>query len=73
MAGIFKAYDIRGVYGRDLTDAMAERIGRAYATFTGARRVVVGRDCRPHSVPLFTALVRGLNRQGADVIDIGES
>jgi phosphomannomutase len=72
MAGIFKAYDIRGVYGRDLTDAVAERIGRAYATFTGARRVVVGRDCRPHSRPLFAALVRGLNRQGADVIDIGE-
>ena len=73
MAGIFKAYDIRGIYGQELTDDMAERIGRAYATFTGARRVVVGRDCRPHSVPLFTALVRGLNRQGADVIDIGES
>jgi phosphomannomutase len=72
MAGIFKAYDIRGVYGRDLTDELAERIGRAYATFTGACKVVVGRDCRPHSVPLFAALVRGLNRQGADVIDIGE-
>lgn len=71
MAGIFKAYDIRGIYGQDLTDAVAENIGRAYATFTGARRVVVGRDVRPHSLPLFAALARGLTAQGADVIDIG--
>ena len=72
MNSIFKAYDIRGIYGRDLTDDLAELIGRAYATFTGARRVVVGRDCRPHSTPLFKALARGLNAQGVDVIDIGE-
>ena len=72
MAGIFKAYDIRGVYGRDLTEATAEHIGRAFATFTQARKVVVGRDCRPHSRPLFDALARGLTRQGADVIDLGE-
>ncbi|MDD5704359.1 MAG: phosphomannomutase/phosphoglucomutase [Kiritimatiellae bacterium] len=71
MAGIFKAYDIRGIYGRDLTDDLAERIGRAYATFTGAKRVVVGRDVRPHSTPLFAALTRGLTAQGVAVIDIG--
>jgi phosphomannomutase len=72
MAGIFKAYDIRGIYGQDLTEELTERIGRAYATFTGAKKVVVGRDCRPHSLPLFNALARGLNRQGVDVIDVGE-
>ena len=71
MAGIFKAYDIRGVYGRDLTDPLAEQIGRAYVTLTGAKTVVVGRDCRPHSPALFAALTRGITRQGADVIDIG--
>ncbi len=72
MAGIFKAYDIRGIYGTQLTDEIAEGIGRAYVTFTGARRVVVGRDCRAHSPGLFAALSRGIMRQGADVIDIGE-
>jgi phosphomannomutase len=71
MSGIFKAYDIRGIYGRDLTDEVAYRIGRAYATFTNARTVAVGRDIRPHSVPLFRALARGLNEQGADVLDLG--
>ncbi len=72
MAGIFKAYDIRGIYGKDLTDEVAYRIGRAFVTFLGgARKVVIGRDMRPHSVPLFQALSRGLTEQGVDVIDLG--
>lgn len=71
MAGIFKAYDIRGIYGKDLTAGIARDIGQAFASFTGSRKVVVGRDVRPHSEPLFRALADGLNTQGADVIDIG--
>ena len=71
MSGIFKAYDIRGIYGQDLTESTAYDIGRAYATFTQAKKVVVGRDCRPHGVPLQAALTRGLQEQGVDVIDIG--
>ena len=71
MSGIFKAYDIRGVYPVDLDAAMAEAIGRAYIEFTGAKKVVVGRDMRPHSEPLFQALAKGMVAQGAEVIDIG--
>lgn len=71
MSGIFKAYDIRGIYPTDLDAPMAEAIGRAYIEFTGAKKVVVGRDMRPHSEPLFAALARGMTAQGADVIDIG--
>ncbi len=73
MAGIFKAYDIRGVYGVDLTGETAYRIGRALVTFLGCscRKVVVGRDIRPHSEPLFAALAKGITEQGADVIDLG--
>ena len=72
MAGIFKAYDIRGIYGKDLTEDTAYRIGRAFVTFLGGcKKVVVGRDMRPHSEPLFQALARGLTEQGADVIDLG--
>ena len=71
MAEIFKAYDIRGVYGVDLTEAIAEDIGHAYIEFTGAKKVVVGRDMRPHSAPLFKAIAKGMTEQGADVIDIG--
>lgn len=71
MAGIFKAYDIRGVYGESLTDEMAFRIGRAFVAFTGCRNVTVGRDTRLHSEALLKALTRGLTLQGADVIDLG--
>ena len=71
MAGIFKAYDIRGIYGKDLTEEVAYKIGRAFATFVGCKKVVVARDIRPHSEPLFAALAKGLTEQGADVIDLG--
>jgi len=71
MAGIFKAYDIRGIYGDTLTDKIAFKIGRAFATFTKCWKVVVGQDMRPHSKPLFEALARGLTKQGATVINLG--
>jgi len=69
--GIFKAYDIRGIYGQDLTDGIFYKIARAYAKFAGVRRVVVARDCRTHSEPLFAAFAKGLNDVGVDVIDVG--
>ena len=69
--GIFKAYDIRGVYGVDLDEDKAYKIGRAYVKFANPRKVVVGRDCRVHSEPLFKALAEGITQAGADVIDIG--
>ena len=73
MAEIFKAYDIRGIYPADINGDMAEKIGRAYIEFTGAKKVVVGRDMRPHSQELFDGLARGMTAQGADVIDLGLS
>ncbi len=71
MAGIFKAYDIRGIYGKDIDERMAERIGCALVTFLKCRRVVVGMDMRLHSQPLFDALAQGITGQGADVIKLG--
>jgi phosphomannomutase len=71
MASIFKAYDIRGIYGDTLTEELATKIGRAFATFLGCKKVAVGRDMRSHSEPLFKALAEGLTMQGANVIDLG--
>ncbi|MBE6388619.1 MAG: phosphomannomutase/phosphoglucomutase [Lentisphaerae bacterium] len=73
MSGIFKAYDIRGVYPTDINADIAYAIGRAYVTFTGAEKVVIGRDMRPHSQQLFDGISRGITDQGADVIDLGLS
>ncbi len=71
MSSIFKAYDIRGIYGKTLDEALARKIGRAFVAFLGCKTVLVGRDMRPHSEPLFQALADGLMEQGADVVDLG--
>ena len=73
MSGIFKAYDIRGIYPTEINADTAYAIGRAYITFTGAKKVVIGRDMRPHSQQLFEGISRGITDQGADVIDLGLS
>ncbi len=67
----FKAYDIRGRLGVDLDEAIAHRIGSAFARALSARRVVVGRDCRASSDSLMTAVVNGLVEAGAEVLDLG--
>ena len=43
---IFRAYDIRGIFGEDLTEEVATRIGAAFAKFLDGKTVVVGRDVR---------------------------
>ena len=67
----FKAYDIRGRLGAELNEDIAYRIGRAYAQYLTAGRVVVGGDVRLTSESLKQALSKGLMDGGADVIDIG--
>ncbi len=68
---IFRAYDIRGVYPDELNEDTAYRIGRAFVTFLGCKKVIVGQDMRKSSPQLFGSLVKGITDQGADVIDIG--
>jgi len=71
---IFKAYDIRGIVDRTLTEEAAEAIGRGLATLGRDKAVskfVVGRDGRLSGPRLAKALARGLNAGGVDVIDIG--
>lgn len=69
--GIFKAYDIRGIYGQDLTEDIFYKIARAYAQFAHVKKVVVARDCRTSSDSLFAAFAKGLMDEGATVFDIG--
>ncbi|QIZ78956.1 phosphomannomutase CpsG [Ferrimonas lipolytica] len=67
----FKAYDIRGRLGEELNEDIAYRIGRAFAQYLRAKRVVIGGDVRLSSSSLKHALAKGLMASGADVIDIG--
>jgi phosphomannomutase/phosphoglucomutase len=71
---IFREYDIRGVFGTDLTVTLAESIGRAFATHIrrgGGKRVAVGYDLRLSSPVLRAALVSGIRATGIDVVDVG--
>ena len=68
---IFKAYDIRGIYGQDLTQDVFYKIARAYARFIEPRKVVVARDCRTSSDALFDAFAQGLVDEAVNVVDIG--
>jgi phosphomannomutase len=68
---IFKAYDIRGIYPDDLDEEVARRVGSAFAEFTGAPRIVVGRDCRLSSPSLSAAFAEGVTGRGTDVVDVG--
>ena len=67
----FKAYDIRGIVGTDITPEIAFLIGRAFAQTLVAKRVVIGRDCRPSSPALLFATAKGLMAAGAEVLDLG--
>ncbi len=71
LSAIFKAYDVRGVVPDELNDDVARRIGSAFARWTGAARIALGRDARPSSPGLADAFADGVTAQGADVIDIG--
>jgi phosphomannomutase len=71
MAGIFKAYDIRGTYPDQINPALAARIGGATVSVLGAKRLVVGRDMRDSGVGLRDALVGAISAAGCEVIDIG--
>lgn len=67
---IFRAYDIRGIYGKDLTEETAELVGRAFGTFVGRRRPIgVGRDVRLSGKNLKVKIIEGLTSVGCDVID----
>ena len=78
--GIFKAYDIRGLYGSDIDAGAAELIGRAFARViaefedkpTTELRLGLGRDMRLTAPELASAYCRGMCTEGATVLDAGE-
>jgi len=70
--GIFRAYDIRGIYGKDITEEVAARIGSALADYmNGEGTMLVGMDVRLSSKPLASALTEAMLSGGFNVEDIG--
>ncbi|MEM2571028.1 MAG: phosphomannomutase/phosphoglucomutase, partial [Thermoproteota archaeon] len=70
---VFRAYDIRGVYGRDIDDHDAKLIGLAFATYLGGggKTIAVGWDVRNSSNSLANALIEGIVSTGANVLNMG--
>lgn len=73
ISNIFKAYDIRGKVGSELSVDVARSVGKAFADWLPEEgAVAVGRDMRPDSAELAGAVIEGLRTQGRNVIDIGQ-
>jgi phosphomannomutase len=78
-AGIFKAYDIRGLYGEQMNESTAHAIGRAFARVLGRLRgkapgelrVGLGRDMRLTAPAMAAELREGMMLEGATVLDAG--
>jgi phosphomannomutase/phosphoglucomutase len=74
---IFRQYDIRGTWEKDLTPDVVELIGRGYASYLlkslnkDKAKISVGWDARLHSPAIRDSLIKGLTGSGIDVIDLG--
>ena len=71
---VFKAYDIRGIVGKNIDATFAEHLGRAFGSecvAAGEKAVAVGRDGRLSGPALVAGLIKGLKSTGLDVVDIG--
>ncbi len=68
---VFKAYDVRGLYGAELDEQGAYAIGRAYVEHFEPRVIAVGRDMRVSAPTMAAAVIDGAADGGADVVDLG--
>ncbi len=72
MAGIFRSYDIRGIYPAEINEEIVYKIGLALCMmFPDVEKICVGRDARTSTPQLFTSLAKAITDAGKDVVDIG--
>ena len=68
---VFKAYDIRGIAGEELTPQFAGRLGKTIVTHLNARCIAVARDIRESGPALHDSFIEGVIDSGCDVMDLG--
>jgi phosphomannomutase len=71
LTAIVKAYDVRGTVPDQINGTVAHALGVAFARFTSAPTILIGRDMRPSGEDLVEEFARGAMEQGVDVIDLG--
>ena len=69
--GAFKAYDFRGVFGKDFDLDTIYKFGFFLPSLLKADKILIGRDMRLTSDDMFQALARGITDAGADAYDMG--
>jgi phosphomannomutase len=68
---IFKAYDVRGIYGDTLTLETAYNIGIAFSEYIQSKKIIVGHDGRTSNLEIFNAVATGIKSKNKDVHYIG--
>ena len=68
---VFKAYDVRGIYGEEVDEEGAYAIGHAFVQQFDAKRIAVGHDMRLSSPSMTKAVIAGASDGGADVLELG--
>lgn len=68
---VFRAYDVRGVYGTGITEELARRIGESFGSYAGGGRVALGRDTRISGPSLQKAFLEGVLTTGCEVQSCG--
>jgi phosphomannomutase len=68
---VFKAYDVRGIYGTEITEDLFHQLGRAFVAYLGPGRYAIGRDMRLSSPSLTKAFIDGALLQGGMLVDYG--
>lgn len=71
--GIFKAYDIRGVYPSEINEEAAYLVAKVLVKFLKPKSLVLARDMRPSSEPLYEAVFRAVKESGVKIFDVGLS
>jgi len=70
-SSVFKSYDIRGIYGKEMDDDFFYRIGRFFISYYNIKNIVIAQDSRISSPKIFSALTKGITDQGANVLNLG--
>ena len=68
---IFKAYDIRGIFGETLTPDTAYKIGYAFAEYVDSEKIIVGHDGRLSNKEMFNAVASGIKKNNKSILYIG--
>jgi len=68
---VFKAYDVRGIYGEEIDEQGAYSIGHAFVQQFETSRIAVGHDMRLSSPSMTQAVIAGASDGGADVLELG--